>query len=249
MNQQNATEGTEVNNENSNEVSESNEDASITNGEQLSLIGQSLNNIPINVDGAHKIKRLDLSYNNIIKLENLEQFQNLTYLVVDNNQLESDQSQLPKIQSLQTLWVNSNNIDDLKIFLDCVSNSFPNLTYLSMLKNPACPNYFTGKDFEDYKRYRYYVLYRMKKLKFLDYSAVSNEERKEAGRRGQYVLTVKIDPSQIKVSKPPTQDDEFPQLPEDLQPEGKGSARFGISSYVYVGKHSEGNRFITNDNL
>jgi len=248
MNQQNATEDVS-NTENSNGVSESNGDASISNGEQLSLIGQSLNNIPVNVDGALKIKRLDLSYNNIVKLENLAQFQNLTYLVVDNNQLESDQSQLPKIQSLQTLWVNSNNIDDLKILLDCISNSFPNLTYLSMLKNPACPNYFTGKDFEDYKRYRYYVLYRMKKLKFLDYTAVSTEERKEAARRGPYVLTVKIDPAQLKVAQPQTQEEEFPQLPEDLQPEGKGTARFGISSYVYVGKHSEGNRFITNDNL
>jgi hypothetical protein len=54
-----------------------------------------------------------------------------------------------------------------------------------MLKNPACPNYFVGKDFEDYQRYRYfaplilsfitskkrlYVLYRLKNLKFLDYS-------------------------------------------------------------------------------
>jgi len=242
---------TEESNGNGDLTSEANhEPFTSNNGEQLSLIGQSLNNIPLNVDGASTIKRLDLSYNNIVKLENLQQFPNLNYLVVDNNQLASDQSQLSKFPNLQTLWVNSNHIDDLKIFLDCLTNSFPNLTYLSMMKNPACPNFFNGKDPEDYKRYRYYVLYRMKKLKFLDYTAVTDEERKEATKRGPYVLTVKIEPTQVKV-QPQQVDDDFPRLPglDDLQPEGKGSARFGISSYVYVGKHSEGNRFITNDNL
>lgn len=39
--------------------------------------------------------------------------------------------------------------------MDFVEYSFPNLRYLSMLKNPACPNYFVGKDFDDYKRYRF----------------------------------------------------------------------------------------------
>ncbi len=38
--------------------------------------------------------------------------------------------------------------------MDCITKAFSNITYLSMLKNPACPNFFTGKDFDDYKRYR-----------------------------------------------------------------------------------------------
>jgi len=119
-----------------------------------------------------------------------------------------------------------------------------------MLKNPACPNYFNGKDFDDYKRYRLYVLFRMKKLKFLDYTPVSDEERKEATRRGPYLLTVKADLSQMKpTTKTETEESLPPSLPDTLQPEGKGSARFGISHYVYVGKHSEGNRFITDENL
>jgi len=119
-----------------------------------------------------------------------------------------------------------------------------------MLKNPACPNYFTGKDFEDYQRYRLYVLYRLKNLKFLDYSPVTNEEKKDAAKKGPYMLTIKIDPTKIKVAQTSKQEqEEFPSLPDDLTTEGKGGARFGISSYVYIGKHSEGNRFITNDNL
>jgi len=221
------------------------------NAEQLSIISQGITEIPSNITGCTTIKQLHLSYNAIEKLDKLELFTNLNSLVVDNNNLISDQSSIPIIKSLQTLWVNNNNISDLKLFLDCISKSFPNLTYLSMLKNPACPNYFTGKDFEDYKRYRLYVIYRMKKLKFLDYSPVSDEERKESTLRGPYLLTVKADLSQLKPIMIETNAEEnlLPSLPDTLQPEGKGPARFGISNYVYVGKHSEGNRFITDDHL
>jgi len=90
----------------------------------------------------------------------------------------------------------------------------------------------------------------MNKLKFLDSTAVAELERKEAMRRGPYLLPVKVDLSQMKPIAPQVEEEQLPaKLPEDLQPEGVGSARFGISNYVYVGKHSEGNRFITNDNL
>ncbi len=94
--------------------------------------------------------------------------------------------------------------------MDCVVKSFPNLTYLSMLKNPACPNYFTGKDSDDYKRYRfvplsthhspitrYYVLFRLPKLKFLDSTPVSAEERKQAGKVGSYAVIAKPDESLV----------------------------------------------------
>jgi hypothetical protein len=81
---------------------------------------------------------------------------------------------------------------------------------------------------------RYYVLYRLKKLKFLDASPVTEKERKEANRVGPYMITVKPDESQYKQSVKDVQpvDNSLPQLPADLQPEGKGSARFGVSNYV-----------------
>jgi len=223
----------------------------LATSEQFSVIGQSLTAVPPSIKGAEMVKQLDLSYNSLTKLENLDQFKNLNSLVVDNNELDTVQN-FPFMPTLQTLWVNNNNITELKPFVDSVVKAFPNLTYLSMLKNPACPNYFTGKDFDDYKRYRLYVLYRLKTLKFLDYTGVTEEEKKEAVRRGPYLLTVKADLSQMKQNiKTETEEDgdPLPMLPNDLQQEGKGTARFGLSNYVYVGKHSEGNRFITNDNL
>jgi len=221
----------------------------ILKGEHLSVIGQNLKSIPAFLGEKYgSTKQLDLSYNIINKVENIDLFPKLNSLVLDNNNLGSAQ-QFPSIPTLQTLWVNNNEIADLKVFLDSVAKSFPNLSYLSMLKNPACPNYFTGKDFDDYQRYRYYVLYRLNKLKFLDSSPVTEEERKESLRVGPYMIIQK--PQETQVKKPQTNTDAeiFPELPNDLKQEGKGSARFGMSTYVYYGKHSEGNRFIVNEDL
>lgn len=86
-------------------------------------------------------------------LTNISGFSELQHLVVDNNMLVSDQD-FPKLENLHTLCVNGNEIDDLDIFLDSAEANFPKLAYLSMLKNPACPNFFVGKQDEDYLRYR-----------------------------------------------------------------------------------------------
>jgi len=222
-------------------------------GDHLSAIGQNLVDIPSHLGDTYgeNVKQLDLSYNSILNVTNIEKFKQLTSLVLDNNQLQSVQ-EFPPIPTLQTLWVNNNQVSDLKGFMDCVVKSFPNLTYLSMLKNPACPNYFTGKDFDDYKRYRYYVLYRLPKLKFLDSSPVSNDEKKQALKVGSYAVIAKPDDS-LYSSKKAEQNshlEQFPSLPSDTTPEAKvGVARIGVSTTVYLGVNSEGNRFILNEHL
>jgi hypothetical protein len=116
---------------------------------------------------------VDLSYNGITVLDSLEGFTKLESLVVDSNCLEAKQDRLPRIPTLTTLCVNDNNIVDIDEWLNCVATCFPSLTYLSMLKNPACPNYFIGKDQQDYARYRLFVLHRLPGLKFLDSSPVT----------------------------------------------------------------------------
>ena len=155
---------------------------------QLSVVGQELTNVPADLGEKYgsETKILDLSHNQLKKLENLEKFTLLKSLIADSNDLESEQ-EFPLIPSLNTLCVNDNDISDIEHFLDVINKSFPNLTYLSMLKNPACPNYFIGKDQEDYQRYRYYVLHKLKNLKFLDSTPVSEEERKEAMRVGAFM--------------------------------------------------------------
>jgi len=220
------------------------------NEDKLSLVGLDLVSIPaeVGVKYGATIKNLDLSYNAIIKLDNLENFTQLVSLVVDNNRLESAQS-FPLFEKLKTLSVNNNNIIDLKLFIDSVKDKFPNLTYLSLIKNPACPNEITGRDSDDYQRYRYYVLYRMKGLRFLDSTPVSETERREAMRIGHLQLPARPDPSQYRRSAIPA-DEEIPkELSPELKQEGIGKASFGVSNYVYYGRQSEGNRFIMNDDL
>ena len=42
---------------------------------------------------------------------------------------------------------------------------------------------------------------------------------------------------------------EYAALSSELTPEGEHSGTFGMSKYVYYGRHSEGNRFIRNSDL
>jgi len=217
----------------------------------LSVVGQGLSDIPPSLSQDFPdTKELDLSFNDISVVNNLEGFTKLRNLVLDNNSLSSQQD-FPVIETLDTLWVNSNKIDDIVIFITQVEKSFPNLTYLSMLKNPACPNFFTGKEQEDYQRYRYYVLYRLPKLKFLDSSPVSAAELKEAARVGHLMVVARPAPSEYDKasSSSDAPGEDIRGLPQTLRTPGQAKASFGVTKYVYFGRQSEGNRFIMNSDL
>ena len=111
----------------------------------------------------------------------------LESLVVDSNELSNDAIAANlHLPNLSTLSINANKIDDLAAFLSTVAQACPALTFLSMLKNPCCPNFFTGKDQEDYQRYRLFVVSALPGLRFLDSSRVSDEERAEAERVGRF---------------------------------------------------------------
>lgn len=238
-------------------------------GDHLSLVGLDLVSVPPHLGEKYgaKVKRLDLSYNSLERLDNLERFTHLNSLVLDNNNLSSEDT-FPKIDCLKTLSLNNNKINDLKKFLECVREKYPHLTYLSMLKNPACvSDLIPGRDDEDYQRYRYYVIHMLRGLRFLDSREVREPERKEAFRVGHLCLPARPDPAQYKrasthpatagtsgsngsgAETKPDADAAVPELPQDLKQEGVGKASFGLSNYVYYGRQSEGNRFIVNDDL
>jgi hypothetical protein len=108
-------------------------------------------------------------------LEGLQYFTSLDTLILDKNSLESLLN-CPQISSLKTLWFNNNLISDLPTFMDQVVAKFPNLEYLSVMRNPACSG--VGNltcDMEAIRLYRMYIIYRMPLLKTLDWSAVEDE--------------------------------------------------------------------------
>jgi len=199
------------------------------------------------------IKRLDLSFNSISDLAGVEAFSSLEELVLDNNCLE-DGFEFPQLQTIHGLTLNKNMITDLDWLLDTLASATPNLTYLSLLGNKACPNMLSSqdKDEDDYQRYRYYVLYRLPKLKFLDSKVVQARERKEAQTRGSFQKIVRPETSESlsshipDESATPSPNSPYTPLSENTKAH---KATFGKCQYVYYGKHSEGNRFIRNKDL
>ncbi|XP_018567005.1 leucine-rich melanocyte differentiation-associated protein-like isoform X2 [Anoplophora glabripennis] len=196
-----------------------------------------------------KADSLDLSYNELISLEGLEGFPSLTELVLDNNQL-SDSLTFPYIPNLQTLSLNKNNIRDLESIILKITQKCPNIIYLSLLGNKACPNKLSGEenDEEDYQRY--YVLFHLPKLKFLDSTKVCSSERTEALRRGKFMGVIR--PTQSNSNENAVDSstmDTFTPLPSHIRSAADHRGAYGKCRYRYSGKHSEGNRFIFNTDL
>ncbi|XP_077202082.1 leucine-rich melanocyte differentiation-associated protein isoform X2 [Paroedura picta] len=184
-------------------------------------------------------------------LEGLEAFCGLEELILDNNLLGND-LRLPRLPHLHTLMLNKNQITELEGLLDHLAEETPSLEYLSLLGNTACPNELSSKDKDegDYQRYRYFVLHKLTNLKFLDSRKVSPKEREEAALRGAFMKVVKppdSKPSSDGASSSPQ--GQYTPLPSGSRDLTNHRGVLGKCRYVYYGKHSEGNRFIRDDQL
>ncbi|KAL1459012.1 hypothetical protein WDU94_011030 [Cyamophila willieti] len=239
--------------------------AVVYDDKRLSYVGQDVTRIPLVLCKLYgsRVHTLDLSYNSLTSLANLEYFPHLSELILDNNHL-GDHMVFPHLPNLHTLSLNKNNISDLENLLLKIDTHFPNLKYLSLLGNTACPHQLidTEKDEEDYQRYRYFVLYNLPQLQFLDSRPVKNHERREALQRGQY----------CKVAKPGVQSwqqgsngeeerttlwggrrgeerNSYAPLPMNTKSASEHHGMYGKNRIRYAGNHSEGNRFIKNKDL
>lgn len=219
----------------------------------MSYIGQDCKEIPEFLGRQYGCvaKRLDLSCNLLKSLEGLETFSGLEELILDNNLLGND-LQLPRLPHLHTLMLNKNQITELEGLLDHLAEVAPSLEYLSLLGNVACPNELVCKDKDegDYQRYRYFVLHKLTNLKFLDSRKVSRSEHKEATLRGAFMKVVK--PMEVQMSTDGASmspDPQYTPLPSGSRDLTNHRGILGKCRYVYYGKHSEGNRFIRDDQL
>ena len=96
--------------------------------------------------------------------------------------------------------------------------------------------------------FRYKVIYKIPRLKFLDSSKVTEAERKEAQRVGHLLKVARPDPTQY-ARQSTAKDDRIKELPPSTRKIGETKSSMGITRYVYQGRQSEGNRFISNDDL
>jgi len=232
------------------------------NPTEVALTRRHLKAIPddiVNDQGATATK-LDLSDNEISSLKNLDRFTKLGTLILDRNGIKHlGTLDIPSVPSLHTLWLNNNDLNDLKGTMDVLARASPGLSYLSMLKNPAVPNmYFSDGEAEAYHRYRYYVIFRLKKLKLLDASPVEDAEIKEAERVGKFMTPAK--PAQketpaAEVQAPNAAPDEADKNLSSARPAFKNNKPPKAATFLgrgrprYDGSNSEGNRFISNDDL
>ncbi|XP_040292018.1 leucine-rich melanocyte differentiation-associated protein [Bufo bufo] len=227
--------------------------AEMVTGTQVTYIGKDCIMIPkfLANNYGHQAKRLDLSFNLLRSLEGLDGFVCLEELILDNNQL-GNHIIFPLLPYLHTLTLNKNELTEVEHLLDTLATSAPALEYLSLLGNQACPNELvsTEKDEDDYQRYRYFVLNKLPNLKFLDTRKVTSKEREVASSRGAFMKVVKPKESKLSSGK----DSRSPDLPYTPLPSAsrdptnhRGVA--GKCRYIYYGKHSEGNRFIRDDQL
>ncbi|XP_040420539.1 leucine-rich melanocyte differentiation-associated protein isoform X1 [Cygnus olor] len=184
-------------------------------------------------------------------LEGLKTFSYLEELILDNNLLGNDLL-LPRLPHLHTLTLNKNQITELESLLDHLAEVVPSLQYLSLLGNVACPNELVckEKDEDDYQRYRYFVLHKLTNLKFLDTRKVTRREREEALVRGAFMKVVK--PKDAKASSETVSlspEMNYTPLPSGSRDLTNHRGILGKCRYIYYGKHSEGNRFIRDDQL
>lgn len=198
--------------------------------------------------------RLDLSHNLLTNLVNLDKFTQLKELVLDNNEI-SENITFPTMPTLHSLSLNKCNVRELDRFLTMLRERLPNLTFLSLIGNEACPNEFMGgKSEEDYNRYRLRVLHILPHLKFLDSRAVTPAEVAEAKRVGEFVKVVKVSERDLELqaakrASEPQEKALFSPLPKEARSPDAHKGTIGTCKYVYYGRHSEGNRFIRNNDL
>ena len=222
---------------------------------ELTLSGRELLELPTELISQHAphIVKLDLSDNKLRSLANLPPLPRLHTLLLDKNKLTSLGSLPTSLPALTTLWMNNNQLSDLPAALDRLVVSAPQLSYLSMLRNPCVPDmYGREEEAEAYQRHRWFVINRLKRLQLLDASPVTAVERREAEVKGEFCVVAR-----------PTQADDDEQT--GVHPEGVQQALIGVAAGGagpvkaatflakgkprYDGANSEGNRFIVNEDL
>lgn len=173
------------------------------------------------------ILHVNLSHNEFTDPTKLSVFKNLVELNLDNNNI-NEESKFPVLYALETFSLNNNKISKLPKFVKAIANSFKKLAYLGILGNPVCPSITLSNYEEEYGVFRCKLVRNIPTLKFLDWKQVTAQERKST--------TLK-------------RFEEYSPLPASNLETKEHIGTAGKVRYTYVGKQSEGNRFIRNKHL
>ncbi|ESO09284.1 hypothetical protein HELRODRAFT_73717, partial [Helobdella robusta] len=127
-----------------------------------------------------RLKELNISDNCLTRIENLQPLTNLQVLDLSHNKIKTIPSWLPtKLIQLRSFNVAENNIADMTEFV-----KFRDSIHLTTLK-------VSGNPFTDISTYRLFLLYHLRTVEWLDGCEVSEDERTSSQQRfgqGIYVL-------------------------------------------------------------
>ncbi len=218
---------------------------------------------------AASIKEANFSFNSLCgdTLGELVKFTSLETLVLDNNEIVS-LKKLPSLPNLTTLWLNNNNIGDVEDVVGSLARQCPKLQYVSLLRNPCCPNELMGKGDAEYRRYRIYVKYRLPTLNKLDAAPFTADEISEAREKGRFLQTAVHKAGEVDAggegqagtstsvggaaAEEAAVTDYFARFEKKTDgsdPTKPAGPYFTQQRHFYSGKTSEGNRFIKDDVL
>lgn len=175
---------------------------------------------------------IDLSHNKIKEITEIGKFEKLEELNLDNNDVD-DETRIPTMPSLTTLSLNKNNLVDCEKLVRQLRENCPNLKYLSLLGNEACPHPLLGYSEEEYQQARRFIASHIPTLETIDFEDVTDDERWSPVAGVEAFEETGADPRQDGES----------------QRTSEPQASAGKVRYIYVGKQSEGNRFIRNNQL
>jgi len=229
-------------------VDSSDEELEQDTNESVNLSGRRLQSIPESAIGqATSVKILTLTNNQIRRWDNLAAFTKLETLILDKNNLKTLKG-LPSIKTLKTLWLNNNNIDDLELILQQIKSLFPNVEYLSVLRNPINPAIYFGTENEKpYYRFRRQILKELPNLKVIDTQNVADKERGNSRRKPKCSVSGRSHDEEEEVDQ---KNEHARGRKQSYYNEKIAPAAFiGQGKMKYDGRDSEGNRFITNMDL
>lgn len=210
-----------------------------------------------------------MSFNSLKSLEGLSLFKHLESLVLDNNKLTmigggfDDYSRPVRMINarLKVLSLNNNRITNLDSFLKHVSICFPNLTYLSLMRNPCCPDDLSARwnIFYPWPGRDYYSEFRVKcrtalpRLQFLDSTNLRKSDLVQTKSFERLLVEnlIKFKNGLVDVFL----EEEYNEatatpLPSNLHRNpGDHHGTYYRNRKQYIGKQSEGNRFIGNGQL
>ena len=207
-----------------------------------------------------------MSKNRFRALDFLKNFPNLEELILDENDLDDNHTDFPKLPHLHTLMLNKNRLHDIYKLVDQLRQAYPQLTYLSLLGNEACPYRIiptnstspTTTDFspfaqqraeEDYQRYRHLLIFRIPTLRFLDAREITADERRVATQLGDILYTI-AETKQLQSSneeKKPEKKEMYTPLPTTSNSHTRIS--MGKLRHAYHGDGSQGNKFVQDGDL